>query len=287
MKHLSFIFFLFFSLYWGQNTKSQNSSSKSTTIPFVISDGVIFLKGEINGIGANIVWDNGFSYCGIDKSFSKKLGLEPNKVKKAMDGTGEIIGIGFTTIPSFKFGTIEKSKVKGIIFDSSVIPTDSKIDAIIGAELINQYIWDFNFDNNLLTVSKKPSQKEFVQEFPFVIGKDHIHFIPIELGNKKVYIHSDFGSNSQFLEVSPHFAQLIFDKNIPKLTLEGGIYISVSGKNNNNDVSYLLKNSYGFATPTAELSPDFTPFVHITDHINEDAVLGNNFFINLGNLVID
>ncbi|WP_419869606.1 aspartyl protease family protein [Chryseobacterium sp. CT-SW4] len=287
MKYFSIIFSFIFLNIFGQNHKA-DTQLLPTEVPFTISNNLIILKGKVNGTDVNILWDNGFSFCGIDEELLHQLQLKKEKKEKtATDGTGEELNIGFTTLPTLSIGQLQKSKVKAIIFQSSVIPSTIKIDAVLGAEVINQFIWDFDFDTQILTVSNKEIPKKIVQETPFQIDKkSHLHYLPLLLNDRKTLIHSDFGSNSENLDVIPEFADIVFGKDIPRLTLEGWGSISISGKIENS-TSYLLKNEYDLSTSETELSRSYAPLVSVSDKLQYEAVLGNYFFRNLGNLIIN
>jgi len=249
-------------------------------------DGLIIFKGIIDGKEANIVWDNGFSNTTVDQNFYKRNNLkELKETAQVIDANGKNFDVKKTVIKSFQFGDTSFSNFPIDIADLSVFPM--KIDAILGADIINQYVWNFNFDNNEFHFSKNQITQKTIYEIPFSIGKKYVnnHTMDAYINNKPLEIQIDFGDSSQYLTVKTDSFEKLFNKK-RKLTIEGWGDIGAAGRGNNN--TYLFSdNSYSFNLGSAKLPRKQTPYAENRDNIIYSATLGFQFFRKLGNLIID
>lgn len=287
MKNLVLIICFIPSLFYSQIT-SKTKSSNTETISFISDGGLIIFKGKINGIDANIMWDNGFSVSGINEILATDLKL--SKLDTKIDGTnfnGKIIPLNQFFAKSLQIGDKTVSNVKLLSVDLN-FPTTLKIDAVLGADIINQFYWDFNFDENEITISKKLINKEFTQKIPFIINeKSNHHYINIEIEGNKSDALIDFGSNSENIDMKSDVATALFNKkNIPFITIEGIGAIGI-GDTPENITTYLLKNNYDLTLGQTKIKNKQTPLVSITNNLFYHTVIGNEIFRKFGNLIID
>lgn len=277
---LLFIFALIQCLY-AQSVATNNKNRVSFEI-----DGLILFKGMINGKEANIVWDNGFSNTTVDQTFYTKNILKELEGKaQVTDANGKKFDVNKSLLKSLEFGDTLISDLTVDVADFSVFPM--KIDAILGADIINQYVWNFNFDNNEFHFSKDQTVRKTTYEIPFSIGKkyNNNHTIDAYINHKPIEIQIDFGSTHEYLTVKTDSFEKLFSKK-NSLTFEGWGAIGVAGIGN-NDINLFLDNDYTFNLDGVNLPRKHTPYADNQDNMIYPATLGFQFFRKLGNLIID
>lgn len=261
------------------------TTNNKNLVPFEIN-GLIIFRGMINNKEANILWDNGFSYTTVDQSFYRKNNLKELAGKtQVTDANGEKVVVNKSLITSFQFGDTIISDLSADVADLSVYPIP--IDAVLGADIINQYIWDFNFDKNEFQFSKDYTAKKTCYEIPFTIGKKftNYHSVDALINNKPIDIYIDFGDNYEYLTVeTDSFNKLFNTKN--KLTFEGWGDISVAGRAK-NDLFIFLDNKYILQLGGSNISKNLVPFVTNKNNMIYSANVGFQFFRKQGNLIID
>lgn len=285
MKNIFTIILFIFVFIQCQLPAQSVTTNNQNTVHFEI-DGLIIFKGLINGIEANIAWDNGFSNTTIDQTFYKKNNLkEFAEIAQVIDANGKKFDANKSLLKSLQFGTTAISDLAVDVTDLSLIPI--KIDAILGADIINQYIWDFNFDKNEFHLSKNKIDKKTIYEIPFIIGRkyNNNHTLDAYINNKPIEIQIDFGNTHEYLTVKTDSFEKLFSKK-KKLTFEGWGDIGVAGRDK-NATSLLLDNDYTFNLGGIYLPTKHIPFADDKDNIIYSATLGFQFFRKLGNVVID
>lgn len=285
MKKRFAILLLIFALIQCQIYAQSAITKDKNTVPFEIN-GLNIFKGMINGKEANIMWDNGFSYTTVDQTFYRNNALKELEGKSQItDANGKKINVNKSLISSFLIGDSSIFDLPVDVADLSTLPI--KVDAVLGADIINQYVWDFNFDNNEFHFSKDYIVKKTFNEFPFTIGKKftNYHSANALINNKPIDIYIDFGNSYEYLTVETDaFNKLFKTKN--KLTFEGWGDISVAGRAK-NDRFIFLDNDYNLDLGHYHLSKHQTPFVTNKNNMMYTAVVGFQFFRKLGNLIID
>lgn len=281
-----FITLLFIFVFLQCQLYAQSVTTKSKNrVPFEIN-GVIIFKGMINGKEANIMWDNGFSYTTIDQSFYRKNNVKELEGKtQVTDANGKKFDVNKSLITLLQVGETSISNFSVDVADLSIFPIN--IDAIMGADIINQYVWDFNFDNNEFHFSKDQIVQKTSYEILFSIGKKYTnnHTIDANINYKPIEIQIDFGNTHEYLTVkTDSFDKLFSKKN--KLTFEGWGDISVAGRAN-NETNLFLDNNYTLNLGGVNLPRNQTPFADDKGNMIYPATLGFQFFRKLGNLIID
>lgn len=278
---LLFIFAFIQCQLYAQSVTSNNKNKVSFEI-----DGLIIFKGMINGKEANIVWDNGFSNTTVDQTFYKKNDLKGFDGKaKVIDANGKNFDVNKSLLKSLQFGDLTISDLAVDVADLSVFPM--KIDVILGADIINKYVWDFNFDNNEFHFSKDQIVQKTIYEIPFSIGikYNNNHTIDAFINHKPIEIQIDFGNTHEYLTVNTDSFEKVFSKK-KKLTFEGWGDIGVAGRDK-NITNLLLDNDYTFNLGGVYLPKKHIPFANDKDNIIYPATFGFQFFRKLGNLIID
>lgn len=285
MKKIFITLLFIFSFIQSQLHAQPITKNNQNRVSFEI-DGLIIFKGMINGKEANIVWDNGFSNTTVDQTFYRKNNLKASEGKaQVIDANGKNFDINKSLINSLQFGDTIISNLVVDVADLSVFPM--KIDAILGADISNQYIWDFNFDTNEFHFSKDKIVQKTIYEIPFSIGKkyNHNHTIDAYINSNPIEIQIDFGNTHEYLTVkTDSFDKLFSRKNM--LTFEGWGAIGVAGIGN-NEVNLFLDNDYTLNLGGVYLLRRHTPYADNMENIIYPATLGFQFFRKLGNLIID
>lgn len=285
MKKRFIILLFIFAFIQCQLYAQSFTTTKKNTVSFEI-DGLIIFKGSINGKEANIIWDNGFSNTTVDQTFYKKNNLKELDGKaQVIDANGKKIDVNKSMLKSLEFGDILISDLSVDVADLSVFPM--KIDVILGADIINQHVWDFNFDNNEFHFSKNQIVQKTTYEIPFLIGKkyNNNHTMDAYINHKPIEIQIDFGNTHEYLTVKTDSFEKLFSKK-NSLTFEGWGAIGVAGIDN-NDINLFLDNDYSFNLGGVNLPRKHTPYVDNQDNMIYPATLGFQFFRKLGNLIID
>jgi len=278
---LLFIFTFIHCQLYAQSVTTVNKNRISFEI-----DGLIIFKGMINGKEANIIWDNGFSNTTVDQTFYKKNNLKELEGKaQVIDANGKKNDVNKSMLKSLEFGDILISDLSVDVADLSVFPM--KIDVILGADIINQHVWDFNFDNNEFHFSKNQITQKTTYEIPFSIGKkyNNNHTMDAYINHKPIEIQIDFGNTHEYLTVKTDSFEKVFSKK-KMLTFEGWGAIGVAGIDN-NDINLFLDNDYSFNLGGVNLPRKHTPYADNQDNMIYPATLGFQFFRKLGNLIID
>lgn len=285
MKKRFIILLFIFAFIQCQLYAQSFTTTKKNTVSFEI-DGLIIFKGSINGKEANIIWDNGFSNTTVDQTFYKKNNLKELDGKaQVIDANGKKIDVNKSLLKSLEFGDTIISDLSVDVADLSVFPM--KIDVILGADIINQHVWDFNFDNNEFHFSKNQIVQKTAYEIPFSIGKkyNNNHTMDAYINHKPIEIQIDFGNTHEYLTVKTDSFEKLFSKK-NSLTFEGWGAIGVAGIDN-NDINLFLNNDYSFNLGGVNLPRKHTPYADNQDNMIYPATLGFQFFRKLGNLIID
>lgn len=285
MKKKFTIFLLFITCFQSIVYAQPPTEKAENTVRFEI-DGLIIFKGMINGKEANMVWDNGFSNTTVDQKFYRKNSLKELEGKaQVTDANGKKFDVNKSLLRSLQFGDKVISNPVADVADLSIFPM--KIDAILGADIINQYIWYFNFDTNEFRFSKDEIIQKIIYEIPFSIGKmyNNNHTIDAYINNKPIEIQIDFGNTHEYLTVKKDSFNKIFSR-INMLTFEGWGAIGVAGIGN-NEINLFLDNDYTLNLSGIYLPRRHTPYADNQENMISPAILGFQFFRKLGNLIID
>lgn len=170
------------------------------TIPFEIKKGLIILKAKINNKSYNFILDTGAS-----NFISKELATELNVKVIGSESIGDIYGdeqkTDYTRIDNIQIGNLDFSETIAAISDFNSLPTwaSLNIDGLIGSNLMQHAIWDFDFKKKQITITdneEKLNLPEEIIENKLFIGYAGIPSIATKINGKKVWNFTvDFGFN--------------------------------------------------------------------------------------------
>ncbi|WP_405411306.1 aspartyl protease family protein [Maribacter sp. Asnod1-A12] len=172
-----------------------------TTIPFTydsINDWIV-LEVEIRGKTYNFILDTGSSNI-ITKELAaeldvKVLGAEEIKDTNATSNTTE-----FTRVNSIKIGGINfQNTIAGIVdLNKTTALSCAKIDGLIGSNLMRKAIWDFDFQNQLITITSGEDKLDIPTQTidtRLYIGAAGVPAVTLEINGEKVLNNTvDFGN---------------------------------------------------------------------------------------------
>ncbi len=246
----------------------------SEAIPIKIWNDLIFIDAKINGVQGTFLWDNGFSYCGLDSVFAKKCGLSfiANDLEM-IDGNNVELDMKLGEIDAVQFGKLIINKTSAIQINVQAFLNSKtlKVDGVIGASAINRLNWKFDFDKNKVTLSEKPFFNKGIK-LKYKIDEFYIHKIAMNLNGYDLDARIDFGSNSVDFNVNLG-ALPLFANN--KAAQEYGITsMSVSGISP-IDTTYIVKRDYNYTLDGVKF--DILPTLNLYNNIN-GVNIGNRFF---------
>lgn len=243
--------------------------------PIVIWNDLILIKAKVNGIEGNFIWDNGFTVTGLDKSFAEKCGIKiiDEDKSKVTDGNDKKVELINGLADNIQIGNFNVKETPIWILDVKAIADSKKmkIDGLIGSSFINLINWNFNFDNETVTLSNKSFQQNGLK-LDYSIDEYNIHQIACQLNGYDFPATIDFGLNSEDFNANIQFSAL-FQEN--KASEEYGITsIAVSGVSE-IDTTYVINGKYEYKLSGKELN--FKPRIYLTKN-ETNFKIGNRFF---------
>lgn len=298
-KMLTSIFALFMysaSLY-AQNEKeildflhsgTVTTNKASVKIPIEIWNDLILLKVKVNGNDATFMWDNGFSFSGIDKSLVDDYKFLPYKSANkttATDGNNVAVSLNFLVCPKVEIYNIAISNTPFIQLDFRTITMtkELKIEGIIGASIINKLNWRFDFDKNHVEISEKPfnvNNDDLILPFK-IVETNNNHIMPIAFNDSNTDCIIDFGYNSDVIEINTANAKFFSEANATKTF--GPASVSISGLAP-IDTIYTIKDNFSWKLSGLKLNAK--PKLSFTKS-SHNVIIGNKLFRNTYNVVVN
>lgn len=246
------------------------------TIPIEIWYDQILLKVKVNGKEGFFMWDNGFSFSAVDKSFAPELNLkEFDELKsiEAKDAINTKVKLDIKLANSIDFG---KSRIANspILISGldAMFGTGHKLSGVLGANSIKKLNWKFNFDEKYVVVSKNPFKTKGI-EIAFQIDKYNLMHTVFGVNGHLTYAEVDFGYNGDDVAISmqayPLFAHSPKNKGIGQSTS------SVSGMEK-VDTSYVIKDFNYVISDTLTTVPH--KFEMFLSNSERGIRIGNRFF---------
>ena len=173
----------------------------NTTIPFTydsINDWIV-LEVEIKGKTYNFILDTGSSNI-ITKELAAELDVKVLGAEEIKDTNATANTTQFTRINSIKIGGIDfQNTIAGIVDLNKITAVScSKIDGLIGSNLMRTAIWDFDFQNQLITITSDEDKLDIPTETidtRLYIGTAGVPAVTLEINGEKVLNHTvDFGN---------------------------------------------------------------------------------------------
>lgn len=277
---------LIFTLTYNLNAQTNNdtnfvkkgkliASTNTQKQPIVIWNDLIIIKAKVNGIEGNFIWDNGFTVTGLDKSFAEKCGIKniDEDKSKVTDGNDRNVELINGLADNIQIGSFDVKESPVWLLDVKAIAGSKKmkIDGLIGSSFINLINWNFDFDNEIVTLSTKSFQQNGLK-LDYSIDEYNIHQIACQLNGYDFPATIDFGLNSEDFNANIQFSAL-FQEN--KASEEYGITsIAVSGISE-IDTTYVINGKYEYKLSSKELN--FKPRIYLTKN-ETNFKIGNRFF---------
>lgn len=171
-----------------------------TTIPFKMKNGLIIMNVEIKNKTYNFILDTGASNI-LSKELAETLNTKTIDSESVYDIYGKAKNLEYTRIDKIGIGNIDFVETIAAIADYNSVPLWScmKIDGIIGSNLMQHAIWDFDFVNNVITITDNESKLNLpsdIIENKLFIGFAGIPSVATKINGKKVWNNTvDFGYN--------------------------------------------------------------------------------------------
>jgi predicted aspartyl protease len=214
------------------------------TFPFEIKNGLIIIKVKIKNKDYNFILDTGASNI-VSKELAESLKLKVIGSEKIYDVYNKSQISEYTRIETIQIGEIDFVETIAAITDFNSIPAWSsmKVDGLIGSNLMQHAIWDFDFKKKLITITDNESKlnlPEKIIENKLFIGYAGIPSIACKINGKKVWNFTvDFGFNGGIIIPFSEFEKQKENEKISDFTKSKtqGV-IGIYGKQNTTRESY-------------------------------------------------
>jgi hypothetical protein len=170
-----------------------------TTIPFTYVSGWIVLEVEIQGKAHNFILDTGSSNL-ITKEFAEELNSKVLGAEDIKDINDTANSTEYTRLSNIKIGNVDfQNTIAGIVDLNKITEIGCmKIDGFIGSNLMRKAVWDFDFQNQLITIVNDESKLDIPTETidsKMYIGTAGIPAVTVEINGQKVLNNTvDFGN---------------------------------------------------------------------------------------------
>lgn len=183
------------------------------TIPFE-NDNLMFIKVKVNDHSEplNFVFDTGASTAVLDEEVAKKIGVVADYQQPTEGAAGtEMYNIALSQKLHIQDVTLANAHVVLVDLKRLSKRGNQKIDGIIGANIMQQFVTRLNFDKNVIELYKSIDEIENVEEYkalPAALDFANIPQVNLEftLGNDQKFNGNflfDSGANMTFLLNTP------------------------------------------------------------------------------------
>lgn len=191
-----------------------------TRVPFEFRLGLIVIQVEIQGQQYDFIVDSGAPNV-ISSDLAQKLNISSDIQQKTKDSQGGSADLGFTTIPEIVIGGIHFKNTGTAIADlqQSTEIGCLRIDGFIGANLMKEAIWHFDYQQKIITITHSKSNLEIPAEAKTIPFKQQITGTPLidisynGIVDKKVTF--DLGSNGYLVSSTQVLKEINSKKAIP------------------------------------------------------------------------
>ena len=161
-----------------------------TTIPFTYVNGWIVLEVQMDGTPYHFILDTGSSNI-ITKELAKKLAVKVLGAEEIKDVNDTANATEYTRIANIKIGAVDfQNTIAGIVDLNKITEIScTKIDGLIGSNLMRKAVWDFDFEKQLITIVTDESQLELPEDTidsKLYIGTAGIPSITLKINGQKV-----------------------------------------------------------------------------------------------------
>ena len=199
-----------------------------TTIPFKYVNGWIVLEVEIQDKAYNFILDTGHSNL-LTTELAAELNSQVLGTEEMSDINDTENSTKYTSISTIKIGGIDFQNTIASIVDLNQITEIgcTKIGGFIGSNLMRKAVWDFDFQNQLITITNDENKLDIPTETiesRIFIGTAGIPAVTLKINGKKVLNNTvDFGNGGINLMRADYFQEQLDAKLIRK-------YVRGSGK---------------------------------------------------------
>jgi predicted aspartyl protease len=187
-----------------------------TTIPFKYVMGWIVLEVEIEHKNYNFLLDTGSSNI-LTSELAEELNSTVIGNEEVSDINNKKNSTKYTKINSIKIGGIDfQETIAGIIDLNKVTEIScTKIDGIIGANLMRKAVWDFDFQKQLITITNDENNLDIPDEAiesKMYIGTAGDPSVTLKINGKKTLNNAiDFGNSGSNLMMRSDYFQKQLD----------------------------------------------------------------------------
>ncbi len=241
------LLFLFPSQY-GKSNPPRQFISFNDTLKIKLWNDFILIPIKTDSLESYLIFDNGASISALDSIWLSKTAIPDtnNKQVKITDANSKsMYNKLFKThlqIGSFHFRDMAAIEIKvNHLLTGCQVP----VAGLLGADIINQLNWNFNFDDSILVISKIPFKQNgtIISYYTYL---NNLHYTEIQFsGNKKARANIDFGySGETILFPKNHLPSFSGKKVVIKYGQTG---ISLSGLDDFDSTFILPNNKCSFA----------------------------------------
>lgn len=248
-------------------------------IPFEFRLGLIVLKVSINGNEYDFLLDTGAPNV-ISTELAHTLNLDNKTSHKVGDSQGKDSELGFASIESINIGGINFLNTGAAISDLKKTKEIAclKVDGLLGANLMKNAIWKFDYENKLITITSSIDSLKLdakAQKLPFSTKITGTPVFDVKLNDEiEKGITIDLGSNGDISLSNTAFDKLT--KNNPSILQTSSFGNSTAGLYGYGDVDtthYAIVPKISFGEVTLENTlVDFSK--------NSARTIGTKFFKN-------
>ncbi len=157
-----------------------NAVHAADTLRFRLQYGMIIVSGKLNGVATDFLFDTGSNITITTPDNNTAAGITPSKNKTVTrDANNNLQLLNRVQINSVQFGSLEFKNIKGITSTMPVLVCNKLV--LLGQDIIRQCNWLFDFERQLVIISKQPFAKEAGSTIWAVSMKNAKPYIPIRI----------------------------------------------------------------------------------------------------------
>jgi predicted aspartyl protease len=181
-----------------------------TTIPFTYVNGWMVLEVEIRGNAYNFILDTGSSNI-VTTEFAEALNLKVLGAEDIEDINDTKNSTEYATIDNVTIGNVDfKNTITGIADLNKITEIGcTKIHGLLGSNLMRKAVWDFDFQNQTITIANDDNKLDIPTETidsKMYIGTAGIPSVTLKINGQKVLNNTiDFGNGGTNLLRGDYF----------------------------------------------------------------------------------
>ena len=173
------------------NAKVLAQDNRVDTLSFSMKSSLLVIEGAINGNKALFAFDTG-AYAGVLNSKQVVANnIKNTGNKNVRDSNNENKKMGRGKITTISIGSFSFENIESVIYDMPFLLCNDFY--LLGGDVINELNWKFDFQKNIVYVSKRPftpSAGMTVLPVQFINNR---HFTDLQVNGKLVKFLVDFG----------------------------------------------------------------------------------------------